>query len=270
MKKDHIARYRETAVFIGKKSDDMEALFDALRLPEFKLGVCYAETTYQLLRICCQREISVLLLEMNMDSINTFVKARDVKHVAALPSIAVAPYESEAFRRLAEEIGVDRLIVRTDNIKKDAKEFADVLTIKLYYSEFEKYPDFRGHVVSRNSWHDPAAEITDYDKAISDLLVKIGVRKNLAGHKYLVAAISMESARSDAPRPKYLYRIIGEHFGATPTAVEKAIRYAIEAAWLDGDIYTQHRLFGISIDESRGKPTNAEFIARVALEFAYK
>ena len=36
-----------------------------------------------------------------------------------------------------------------------------------------------------------------------------------------------------------------------------------------GDIDYQHKIFGMSIDEDRGKPTNAEFIARLAVEFWY-
>ena len=45
-----------------------------------------------------------------------------------------------------------------------------------------------------------------------------------------------------------------------------AVRYAIETAWVTGDIFYQQELFGMTVSEDRGKPTNAEFIARLALD----
>ena len=51
--------------------------------------------------------------------------------------------------------------------------------------------------------------------------------------------------------------------GLAPTSVERLIRHAIESAWLRGDMEQQYALFGNTVDEQRGKPTNGEFIARV-------
>ena len=44
---------------------------------------------------------------------------------------------------------------------------------------------------------------------------------------------------------------------------ERLVRHAIETAWLKGDMERQYALFGNTVDEKRGKPTNSEFIARV-------
>ena len=57
-----------------------------------------------------------------------------------------------------------------------------------------------------------------------------------------------------------VYPACGEGSGE---AAERAIRRAIESAWLKGDLETQYRLFGNTIDEAKGKPTNAEFLSRV-------
>jgi two-component system response regulator (stage 0 sporulation protein A) len=50
----------------------------------------------------------------------------------------------------------------------------------------------------------------------------------------------------------------------TPSRVERAIRHAIEVAWSRGQVDTINRIFGYTIHNSKGKPTNSEFIAMVA------
>ena len=46
--------------------------------------------------------------------------------------------------------------------------------------------------------------------------------------------------------------------------MERAIRHAIEVAWGRGQVETINRIFGYTIRNSKGKPTNSEFIAMVA------
>jgi len=46
--------------------------------------------------------------------------------------------------------------------------------------------------------------------------------------------------------------------------LERAIRYAIEVAWNRGDTETLNRIFGFTINQAKGKPTNSEFIAMIA------
>ena len=53
-------------------------------------------------------------------------------------------------------------------------------------------------------------------------------------------------------------------FSTTPSRVERAIRHAIEVAWDRGDLETLQRFFGYTISNSKGKPTNSEFIALIA------
>ena len=46
--------------------------------------------------------------------------------------------------------------------------------------------------------------------------------------------------------------------------VERAIRHAIEVAWDRGDVDVLNSYFGYTIQNSRGKPTNSEFIAMIS------
>lgn len=260
---------RERAVFIGKECASTDRLLSAVKLKDFKIDMFHAADAKELITVCFDEEPALIMLDMEMESINTYIKVRDIAMINSLPVIAFTNERSESVKRLAEELEVYKLIVAEGPLKKCAAEFADAVTILLEYSDIKDFPKVRGHIVTSKYWHDPVREIGDYDQALSDLLADLGVRKTLAGHKYLLAAIKMQTALIGPPRPKYLYIIIADYYDTTPLAVEKAIRYAIETAWTHGDIYTQNRIFGLTTDASRGKPTNAEFIARLSLEFRW-
>ena len=53
-------------------------------------------------------------------------------------------------------------------------------------------------------------------------------------------------------------------FNTTASRVERAIRHAIEVAWDRGDLETLQKYFGYTVSNSKGKPTNSEFIAMIA------
>lgn len=63
---------------------------------------------------------------------------------------------------------------------------------------------------------------------------------------------------------KILYPAIAKKHNTTSSRVERAIRHAIEVAWSRGRIETIDELFGYTINEGKGKPTNSEFIALIA------
>ena len=63
---------------------------------------------------------------------------------------------------------------------------------------------------------------------------------------------------------KVLYPEVAKKFGTTASRVERAIRHAIEVAWDRGDLETLQKYFGYTVSNSKGKPTNSEFIAMIA------
>ena len=63
---------------------------------------------------------------------------------------------------------------------------------------------------------------------------------------------------------KILYPDIAKKYHTTPNSVERAIRHAIEVAWGRGDMDAIEEIFGYTIKEGRGKPTNSEFIALIS------
>jgi len=49
-----------------------------------------------------------------------------------------------------------------------------------------------------------------------------------------------------------------DNFNTTSSRVERAIRHAIEVAWSRGKLDTLDELFGYTVSNGKGKPTNSE------------
>ena len=101
---------------------------------------------------------------------------------------------------------------------------------------------------------------------VTKILHQIGVPAHIKGYQYLRTAIIMTIEDSDIINAvtNVLYPSVAKKFKTTTSRVERAIRHAIEVAWDRGDVDTLNSYFGYTIQNSRGKPTNSEFIAMIA------
>lgn len=118
------------------------------------------------------------------------------------------------------------------------------------------------------------AEMADMEARVTNIIHQIGVPAHIKGYQYLRYAIMMAIDDADIINSvtKVLYPTVAKKFGTTTSRVERAIRHAIEVAWDRGDVDTLNSYFGYTIQNSRGKPTNSEFIAMIAdnLRLKYK
>lgn len=113
---------------------------------------------------------------------------------------------------------------------------------------------------------------TDDDKrsilarAVTNVIHEVGVPAHIKGYHYVREAIMMAVEDMDILNAitKILYPSVAKKFETTPSRVERAIRHAIETAWNRGDVDTLNRFFGYTVSNSKGKPTNSEFIAMIA------
>lgn len=118
-----------------------------------------------------------------------------------------------------------------------------------------------GNVIKLRSNNEPDLEIT-----VSEIMHELGVPAHIKGYQYLRDAIILSVNSPDMMNSvtKVLYPTVAKHFDTTSSRVERAIRHAIEVAWDRGDIDVLSSYFGYTIQNSRGKPTNSEFIAMIA------
>ena len=101
---------------------------------------------------------------------------------------------------------------------------------------------------------------------ITGILHDIGVPAHIRGYHYMREAIMMAVDDLDILNyiTKELYPTIAKKCNTTPSRVERAIRHAIEVAWSRGKVEIIDSLFGYTINNHKGKPTNSEFIALIA------
>lgn len=115
-----------------------------------------------------------------------------------------------------------------------------------------------------------AEEEDAYDAALERLVTPIihelGMPAHIKGYQYVREAIvlTIKDVSMIHAVTKVLYPTVARRHNTTPSCVERAIRHAIEVAWNRGDLDALQRLFGYTVSNTRGKPTNSEFIAMIA------
>lgn len=106
----------------------------------------------------------------------------------------------------------------------------------------------------------------ELERYITNIMLDIGVPAHLKGYHYLRDAILLSGRDMEVVSSvtKLLYPTIARRFKTTDQKVERAIRNAIEVSWARGNVDTFERMFGYSIASGKNRPTNSEYIARIA------
>lgn len=109
-------------------------------------------------------------------------------------------------------------------------------------------------------------ETNDLQMTVSEIMHQIGVPAHIKGYQYLREAIvlSINDREMMSSVTKVLYPTVAKMYSTTSSRVERAIRHAIEVAWDRGDVDVLSSYFGYTIQNTRGKPTNSEFIAMIS------
>lgn len=104
------------------------------------------------------------------------------------------------------------------------------------------------------------------EQYITRIMLDIGVPAHLKGYHYLRDAIMLSGKDMEAVSSvtKLLYPAVAKRFKTTDQKVERAIRNAIEVSWERGNEDTFEDLFGYSATTGKTRPTNSEYIARIA------
>ncbi len=230
-----------------------------------------------------QEDIEVIA--MAHDGIDTFNKIRELKpDIAIIDSIMprldglgvleklqkhagqmqrpicimLSAINQEKITQRAIELGAEYYIVKPFDMD------ALVLRIQqLKYSKAGEKPGSKAVVIGSTS---EKAAAYDLEAKVTNILHEIGVPAHIRGYHYMREAIIMSVNDMDVLNyiTKELYPAIAKKCGTTPSRVERAIRHAIEVAWSRGKIDAIDSLFGYTINNHKGKPTNSEFIALIA------
>lgn len=138
----------------------------------------------------------------------------------------------------------------------------DATTLYQHISFFTKMREKPGSAMVNEMEEDEY----DIEIMVSNMIKTIGVPAHIKGYQFLRDAIMwvVEDMELINAVTKELYPGIAKKHKTTSSRVERAIRHAIEVAWDRGDVDVLSSYFGYTIQNTRGKPTNSEFIAMIS------
>ena len=110
----------------------------------------------------------------------------------------------------------------------------------------------------------PVFSLPDPQTQVPNLLLRLGIPTRLKGYQQARVAILKMAEEPDMAITKELYPAVAEACGGDRDHVERTIRSAITAAWKKRDEQVWGQYFLPGPDGTVPKPTNGEFITRLA------
>ncbi len=223
----------------------------ALRSNGFEVQLVPKDGT-QVLRLARQNSPDVLVIDAFMPGLDAIGVLNGLAGTEKRPLVAVTTANSNP--RLQQEIiesGADYYFIKPF----DMQIFAE--RIKQMTGAGRAGQD---NILKMNG-ADNSLEVT-----VSEIMHQIGVPAHIKGYQYLREAIILAVNDDEIMNSvtKLLYPTVAKTYKTTASRVERAIRHAIEVAWDRGDVDVLSSYFGYTIQNSRGKPTNSEFIAMIS------
>jgi two-component system response regulator (stage 0 sporulation protein A) len=214
-------------------------------------------------RIAESRNIpDVLILDIimpHLDGLGVLERLREMNLTPQPKIIMLTAFGQENITQRAVQLGASYYILKPFDMEVLANRVRQLVGPQLVSSSPVTISSMRSNVV-------PMGKTKNLDASITAIIHEIGVPAHIKGYQYLREAITMVYNNIEilGAITKTLYPAIAEKFKTTASRVERAIRHAIEVAWTRGNIDSISHLFGYTINISKSKPTNSEFIAMVA------
>ena len=237
---EHIVKGDEMLSVVGKAGNGQE-IYDIIR----------------------QKEPDIVLLDIimpKMDGLAVMEKVAKDSTIKKRPSfIIVTAVGHEEVAEDAFRLGANYYIMKPFEGEVILNRIHRLMQRQYHGRPLVRYqPKVEENFVEPECTHDLEADVTK-------LIHEIGVPAHIKGYQYLRDAImmSVEDPEMLSSITKALYPTIAKMHKTTSSRVERAIRHAIEVAWTRGKIETLEALFGYTIHNGKGKPTNSEFVAMI-------
>ena len=240
-----------TTVLIADSAEDFcSALATALQRSEGFQVVGTATDGEQAIRLIGERKPDILVLDLMLskqDGISVLKAASGMERRPV--TLATSAFLTEYVSSAAASLGVRYLMLKPCDMTALVERLEEIRG-----GESLRYPPQR------------RVDKTSIESMVTNIIHEIGVPAHIKGYQYLREAIIIAVNDMDVINAitKVLYPQVAKTFQTTPSRVERAIRHAIEVAWDRGDLDTLQRFFGYTVSNTKGKPTNSEFIALIA------
>jgi two-component system response regulator (stage 0 sporulation protein A) len=209
----------------------------------------------------------VMILDIimpHLDGLGVLEKLRDM-NLSPMPKIIMlTAFGQENITQRAVQLGASYYILKPFDMDVLANRIRQLAGYAAVGAASSAAGSSGSHTVRSNIV--PLGKPKNLDANITSIIHEIGVPAHIKGYQYLREAITMVYNNIEilGAITKTLYPAIAEKFRTTPSRVERAIRHAIEVAWTRGNIESISHLFGYTVNVTKSKPTNSEFIAMVA------
>lgn len=204
----------------------------------------------------------------HLDGLEVLERMKSMNNGSLPKVIVLSAVGQDKITQKALKLGAEYYVLKPFDFEIFIKRMKDVANIKSNTSIMrERLSNYvKDEPGQKHNWNKNIEKSEKLESKVTRIIHEIGVPAHIKGYLYLREAISMVVEDMDylGAITKELYPSVALKFNTTPSRVERAIRHAIEVAWTRGKVDTINRLFGYTINNNRGKPTNSEFIALIA------
>ena len=242
---------KTTTVFIADSAEDFcTGLAGALQQAEGFQVIGTAGDGEQAIRMVTARQPDILVLDLMLSKQDGISVLRSLSSMDRPPKVlATSVFMTEYISNAAANLGVQYLMLKPCDMGALVDRLEEIRGGESLRTDLRAHPDK-----------------TTIETMVTGIIHEIGVPAHIKGYQYLREAIIIAVNDMDVINAitKVLYPEVAKAFNTTPSRVERAIRHAIEVAWDRGDLDTLQRFFGYTVSNTKGKPTNSEFIALIA------
>ncbi len=241
-----------TTILADSNRDYLRLLTDFLDETDRFYIEDYAYDGRQAYELTMDKKPDLLIIDLIMPVYDGF---------AVLEELHKNGYNAKTKIVMMSAISIDFVLDKADSFNVDyifLKPFDKQVFIKRIL-EIMQFDNRHGQFSRENRRADPSELVTRNIKTV-------GITANVKGYHYLREAILLvhEDEQMMNHLTTGLYSEVAKKYKTTPQRVERAMRHAIEAAWNRGNINVLEEFFGYTILDTKGKPTNGEFIAMFA------
>ena len=239
-----------TSIFIADSTEEFcsSLIAQLQRVGGFQIAGT-ANDGEQAIRMITEKKPDILVLDLMLSKQDGISVLKAIERMDRRPvTLATSGFVTEYVANAAANLGVRYLMLKP----------CDMTAVAERLEEIRGGENLRAPIRRTDK--------TSIESMVTGIIHEIGVPAHIKGYQYLREAIIIAVNDMDVINAitKVLYPQVAKTFQTTPSRVERAIRHAIEVAWDRGDLDTLQRFFGYTVSNTKGKPTNSEFIALIA------
>lgn len=224
-----------------------------------------AKDGVEALKLIAEKKPDLVVLDIIMPHLDGLgvLERLNTMNIDPMPRIIVlSAVGQDKITQRAITLGADYYVVKPFDMDVFTKRIRQMFNNTISSDEVKKTVSIMDTTEIKINKNEPL----DLEAEITNIIHEIGVPAHIKGYMYLREAINMvvHDIELLSAVTKELYPSIAKKYNTTASRVERAIRHAIEVAWSRGQVDTINKLFGYTIHNDKGKPTNSEFIAMVA------